>query len=271
MTAQEFTDVKGKNKVEKKIKEGAENMQKVFSHLADIHLKDVPCKIITNEELGVYKPDNTSQHGKTEGAKWLWEQQVSLEKILDFPKDDPVVYAITAEKNAPLQEALEELKDMPEEDTEGKTPKKLKQNWSDGKNYNISLINGEHFGTFEWHKNSICLYIGSSNDDICKRLRQHLGITGNKRRSKKKECSDDPQFGFSLSRSTYSLWLNDWWERKYGKITILVWNFTEILRAAGEELKQEKLPFKIRIYHIEDIFWQAYKPWFGKAGKGPNA
>jgi hypothetical protein len=100
-----------------------------------------------------------------------------------------------------------------------------------GRNYHISKINDKIL----WEKdiNEKYLYVGSKENKAIKRFQQHLGIE-------------------IKQRSTYSLYLKDWWPDNK-KIIIRYFVF-------GSNIENESLQI------IEDLLWDEYTPLFGKKG-----
>jgi hypothetical protein len=99
--------------------------------------------------------------------------------------------------------------------------------------YCISKVNNA--ALWERELDEYCLYIGSKEKKAIKRFQEHLGIGTD-------------------SRSTYALWLKDWWPKN----TELVFKIYEFDNTIDTELLQI----------IEDLLWDEYKPLLGK--KGPT-
>jgi len=101
--------------------------------------------------------------------------------------------------------------------------------------YHISKINEEIF----WSKKSkeSILYVGSKEKNIKKRIKEHLGLNGS-------------------SRSTYSLYLKDWWPDNTS-LVIKIWQLESVF---GKNNKYEMMNI------IEDLIWDEYRPMFGKRG-----
>ena len=108
----------------------------------------------------------------------------------------------------------------------------LKNKYKEKKlDYNISKINDKEL--WENKHDMFCLYIGSKRDNAISRFKQHIGI------------------GLE-SRSTYSLWLKDWWPEKI-EIQITIYEFKDPIDSESLQI-------------IEDILWNEYKPLLGKKG-----
>lgn len=101
--------------------------------------------------------------------------------------------------------------------------------------YHISKINETNF----WRKRNdeFILYVGSKEKDIKKRMKEHLGLNTN-------------------NRSTYSLFIKDWWPKNVA-LTIKIWSLE---KSIGETDRYEALQI------IEDLIWDDLKPLFGKKG-----
>jgi len=101
--------------------------------------------------------------------------------------------------------------------------------------YHISKINETNF----WRKRNdeFILYVGSKEKDIKKRMKEHLGLNTN-------------------NRSTYSLFIKDWWPNNVA-LTIKIWSLE---KSIGETDRYEALQI------IEDLIWDDLKPLFGKKG-----
>ena len=100
------------------------------------------------------------------------------------------------------------------------------------KNYHISRIND----SVHWSSNNSekILYVGCKENNLQRRLMQHLGIINKK------------------SRSVYSLYLNDWW-LDHSKLIIKIWNLQDKVNNAVLQI-------------IEDSIWEELHPLFGKKG-----
>jgi len=100
------------------------------------------------------------------------------------------------------------------------------------KNYHISRIND----SVHWLSNNSekILYVGCKENNLQRRLMQHLGIINKK------------------SRSVYSLYLNDWW-LDHSKLIIKIWNLQDKVNNAVLQI-------------IEDSIWEELHPLFGKKG-----
>jgi len=109
------------------------------------------------------------------------------------------------------------------------------QNLKDkSKTYHVSKINEEVF----WKpvNDEFIIYVGSKEHNIKKRMKEHLGLNNN--------------------RSTYSLFLKDWWPTNT-VITVKIWSMEKLLK---HDDKYEMLQI------LEDLIWEEYKPIFGKKG-----
>ncbi len=111
--------------------------------------------------------------------------------------------------------------------------KRLKETYG-AKNYHCSKIN---YRTIN-NKNNEVLYVGSKENKLYDRLSQHLGIIKNS------------------GRSTYSLYLKDWWE-DHSSLTITIWNLTNAVTSDVLQI-------------IEDSIWEELRPLFGKKGSTFN-
>ena len=175
---------------------------------------------------GIYKKINQLENMKNLSIinyREILIKNIHNYSISDFTKDfdgirENIIYQINSDK------LTISCKDIKNKFDELKTKYK-----KDGEKYCISKINEKNWNN---KLSNYCLYIGSSND-IITRFKQHLGLN-------------------LVSRSTYSLYLIDWWPENI-ELQFKIFGF-------GRNIEQNSLQI------IEDILWEEYKPLLGKKG-----
>ena len=189
-----------------------ETIKTNYSSIADALIKE------QTETKGIVA-NMTSEMFAAEPVVITSEQLISgsdLKEIEAFSRKKNCVYIITLEN----ENCISEIKTTFE--LKKKEKKEHEFQWNLPKSNEI---------------NSCTLYVGSTQDDLAKRLYQHLGVNLGKQ-----------------SGSTYALYLSKWWKKEFPAVKISAFQFTEAS--------------KTQLQFIEDTFSEILKPMFGK--RGPN-